>query len=895
MQQQQQQHRSPPPPRPRDGLGAAVTNGSVTADVDESHHGDVGFDGTTVLLYDGASHVTATSSDGAGGGASPYALYEPAYAHRQQQQQQQGVLGSAAAAAWGGGAVLPVYAPPSTYLAPPPPAASADDGRGGGGVGVLGVDADTAVSSSSASDELPLPLHAPRLRVPLDLPLEHTTLLDLLATAVVQGGPTTEEEVVRRELGRGNEAFAFLSRKFNDPSMLYYRWRLYTLLQGDSLVAWRAEPFRLEDARRAYVWVPPPPLHVGADCLVGLHQPELLLDSAWAAAVSGASESRSTTAAAAAAAVVEDARDGDGDDVIARTTRHGGRRRTTKRRRGADGDEDGGGSSSSSGSRMPSSTSSNSDNDGNGDDADNDDAQRQRQRQRRRESVDEQSRSVAAAANADGAATSVAASTDAPEHPPLRLPPPSALWVSRQCTAHHHVFAVLQPHLLAEWAALLNPHTIAEPSTVTRDGGNSDGGTTTSVAALCARWLRREAIASRMLFAVRHADAIHHLLSVLLDAVVKVAYVATAAARAPPQQQQPQQRDESVDSSVYCVEALWYLFVLHDIVMNASNVVEAAATQTCVNKTTTAKQQQQQQAGDGDDAFATDSTADAMEALYTALKRQRATAHTATANSPPPSPVPVQAALANSRLRRRQRNPQRRTPYEHCGDALEMILPTLMEACTAIALAVSMDKERQRSAAGTAPSAARVRHVKVLPPQSAQQQQQQQQQSTPKAKGKSRPVESDHAASMLSLPTTAGGGPALSLRLDAGCDAMASATDAASPSSAPAVLLLHWLKTLLIVWMNVEQPLSLPPAAAAATAAVPPGTVWPDLATDAADLQEVKLFYHVNPLHASLLGLDAATSQQQQQQQREAAVYHQPPLLSARACAVLRDRYDFLF
>ncbi|CAG9568241.1 conserved hypothetical protein [Leishmania major strain Friedlin] len=927
-----------------------------------------------MLLFGSAHQPANKPADGPSGGntgASPYMMFKPAYA-----QQQQGVLGSVlpdekavAAAGWSSGSVFPApdasYSQPLPRLLPPPyvntasprpPFTAASLGILGPGTTVEGVSAPPSTSAYSppataaesatgvpvkvaaSTDVLEVPLHAPRLRVPTNLPLEQTTLLDLLATAVVQGGPTTEEEIVKREMGRGNPAFAFLGEKFNHPCMLYYRWRLYSLLQGDTLVSWRTQPFQIEEARRAYVWVPPPPLKVGPECLVGLHQPELL-DPAFATGSSGD-----------AAATVGGAEEEDGADVIVRTARP--RRRCHHRGRSAedgasdkrscheagDGTDHGNRSRGRSG-RCSSSSSSSSGSSSSSSSSESDGKQNERKGSsgatsaERCDGDEETTKAKSQPLGQSPAGTSAEAPSSevAADAARVRLPPPSAQWISRQCTAHRHVFAILQPHLLEKWAALLNPYAIADPATM------SDGG----IAALCERWLQRDEIASRMVFAIRHADAMHHLLSVLLDAVVKVAYVATARSR-----QQPTASVDPIDSNVYCVEALWYLFVLHDIVMNASNTPEPSATSvTSVNKNVSNRQQPQQvlataagmsgatsagRIGVDEEFFASEGSPEALEALYEVFSRQNLAICAGASTPPPPaaaagtSPATATAVSPSSALgstprpRRRQRHSQRRSPYERCGDALELILPTLMEACTAIALAVSMDKERQRSqAVETAPTAAvRVRHFKVLPPQ----QQQQQQQS--KAKGKSKAAEHESAMTSSSTTLPVGGGPALSLRLDAGCDADAVAktpsstlplsspsaegsgstsvgggadTAAPSTSSAPAVMLLHWLKAFLVVWMNAEQPLQPPPspspsagAGMAAGVVLPPGTVWPDCQADAADMPDVSLTYHVDPQHASLLGLDAASQQQRN-------VYHQPPLLSARACAILKDRYSFLF
>ncbi|KAG5512020.1 hypothetical protein GH5_07974 [Leishmania sp. Ghana 2012 LV757] len=951
------------------------------ADIDDSHS-DVGFERSTVLLYESVHQPANKLADMPGGSSStgggnkgplPYAMYEPAYA-----QQQQGVLRSVlpdettvTAAGWSGGSVFPAPDAPyshtvlhphqQSHLMPPPylgaaparppfpvcslsvlgPSTTAEGvpeapsaPRYSPSTTVAESATGTSAKTAASTEVLEVPLHAPRLRVPSNLPLEQTTLLDLLATAVVQGGPTTEEEIVKREVGRGNPAFAFLGEKFNHPCMLYYRWRLYSLLQGDTLLSWRTQPFQIEEARRAYVWVPPPALKVGPESLAGLHQPELL-DTALATGSTGD-----------AGAAVGGADDEDGADVIVRTASR--RRRRHHRSRDSEGetkckrsrpeaeDEGGHGSrrhsgSSSSGSSMQSSSSNSSESD-----TEQTELKGSGAASAQHAGGDETSRAKCQTTGPSLAGTSVEppSSEAAADAARLRLPPPSAQWISRQCTAHRHVFAILQPHLLEKWTALLNPYAIADAATV---GGHD-------VATLCQRWLRRDEVASRMVFAIRHADAIHHLLSVLLDAVVKVAYVATARSR-----QQPAASVDALDSNVYCVEAVWYLFVLHDIVMNASNMPEtSAASATSLNKSASSRQQpaalQSQQApstaagtmsgaasagrADADEElFASEGGPEALEALYDAFRRRHLSTRTGT--STPPSPVAAAGAAAATtavspssalgstpRPRRRQRHPQRRSPYERCGDALEMILPTLIEACTAIALAVSMDKERHRSQAAATglAAAAQVRHFKVLPPQ---QQHQHQQQS--KTRDKSKVAEHEPMMASPSPTLHVGGGPALSLRLDAGCDATGSLssrstlalfsssaegsgstaaevgadTTAPSTSSAPAVMLLHWLKTFLIVWMNVEQPLQPPPspsagAGMAARAVAAPGTAWPDCQADAADMPDVSLTYHVDPQHASLLGLDAASQQQRN-------VYHQPPLLSARACAILKDRYSFLF
>ncbi|KAF5220828.1 hypothetical protein ECC02_006123 [Trypanosoma cruzi] len=115
-----------------------------------------------------------------------------------------------------------------------------------------------------------IPDIAPRLHVPHELPVDVTAFLDLIAFYVVQGGPTAEEEIMKRE--ENNSHFAFLHAPWNDPMQLYYRWRLYSLLQGDTLLKWRTEPYQIERGNEAYVWVPPPAIPSGPECLLDAFQ-----------------------------------------------------------------------------------------------------------------------------------------------------------------------------------------------------------------------------------------------------------------------------------------------------------------------------------------------------------------------------------------------------------------------------------------------------------------------------------------------------------------------------------------------------------------------------------------------------------------------------------------------
>lgn len=111
-----------------------------------------------------------------------------------------------------------------------------------------------------------IPPTAPRITVPANLPVEVSSFVDLFCLFVSRGGPLFEEEIKYRE--KGNPFFAFLTAPWNDPINVYYRWRLYSLLQEGprQFMRWSTAPYQLEQGGKdALVWVPPPPIQDGIE------------------------------------------------------------------------------------------------------------------------------------------------------------------------------------------------------------------------------------------------------------------------------------------------------------------------------------------------------------------------------------------------------------------------------------------------------------------------------------------------------------------------------------------------------------------------------------------------------------------------------------------------------
>uniref|UniRef100_A0A6B2KZC9 U2 snRNP-associated SURP motif-containing protein n=1 Tax=Arcella intermedia TaxID=1963864 RepID=A0A6B2KZC9_9EUKA len=78
-------------------------------------------------------------------------------------------------------------------------------------------------------------------------------LIDYLAPFVLKDGARFERLLIDRE-GQ-NPSFGFLFN-LGSSANIYYRWRVYSLLQGDTLQSWKTTPFQM--FRNGPFWLPPP-------------------------------------------------------------------------------------------------------------------------------------------------------------------------------------------------------------------------------------------------------------------------------------------------------------------------------------------------------------------------------------------------------------------------------------------------------------------------------------------------------------------------------------------------------------------------------------------------------------------------------------------------------------
>ncbi|XP_034175536.1 U2 snRNP-associated SURP motif-containing protein isoform X1 [Osmia lignaria lignaria] len=78
-------------------------------------------------------------------------------------------------------------------------------------------------------------------------------LIHRMVEFVIREGPMFEAMIMNRELN--NPMFRFLFENYS-PAHIYYRWKLYSILQGDGQKEWRTEDFRM--FKGGSVWRPPP-------------------------------------------------------------------------------------------------------------------------------------------------------------------------------------------------------------------------------------------------------------------------------------------------------------------------------------------------------------------------------------------------------------------------------------------------------------------------------------------------------------------------------------------------------------------------------------------------------------------------------------------------------------
>ncbi|CAF0758801.1 unnamed protein product [Didymodactylos carnosus] len=87
--------------------------------------------------------------------------------------------------------------------------------------------------------------------IPQDKPL--LCLIHRMIEFVVREGPLFEACIMNKEMNNAQYRFLFENQS---SAHLYYRWKLFSVIQGDSVSSWRTEPFKM--FTNGSTWIPPP-------------------------------------------------------------------------------------------------------------------------------------------------------------------------------------------------------------------------------------------------------------------------------------------------------------------------------------------------------------------------------------------------------------------------------------------------------------------------------------------------------------------------------------------------------------------------------------------------------------------------------------------------------------
>jgi U2-associated protein SR140 len=110
------------------------------------------------------------------------------------------------------------------------------------------------VSIKTGGSQYPIPPGSSNLRIVIKPPFDVAvmTAADRVAEFVKADGWALEQLILEREMS--NPMFAFL-HETQSPDHAYYRWRAYSLAQGDTLEKFRTKPFRMYE--NGPIWQPP--------------------------------------------------------------------------------------------------------------------------------------------------------------------------------------------------------------------------------------------------------------------------------------------------------------------------------------------------------------------------------------------------------------------------------------------------------------------------------------------------------------------------------------------------------------------------------------------------------------------------------------------------------------
>lgn len=108
------------------------------------------------------------------------------------------------------------------------------------------------IEDAEAKEAVDRVLSSSLVKVVIPTERSQLALIHRMIEFLIREGPLFEAMIMSREID--NPAFRFLFDN-KSPSHVYYRWKLFSLLQGDTITEWRQKEFRMFQG--GSVWKPP--------------------------------------------------------------------------------------------------------------------------------------------------------------------------------------------------------------------------------------------------------------------------------------------------------------------------------------------------------------------------------------------------------------------------------------------------------------------------------------------------------------------------------------------------------------------------------------------------------------------------------------------------------------
>jgi U2-associated protein SR140 len=158
------------------------------------------------------------------------------------------ILGYEMKLGWGKSVIIPphpIYIPPALLELsfPPPPSGLPFNAQ------PCAKDKDVLPKSAEELSDI-LSRSVVKVVIPTDRNL--LMLIHRMVEFVVREGPMLEAMIMNREIHNPNYRFLFENQS---PAHIYYRWKLYSIMHGDSQKEWSTKEFRL--FKTGSIWKPP--------------------------------------------------------------------------------------------------------------------------------------------------------------------------------------------------------------------------------------------------------------------------------------------------------------------------------------------------------------------------------------------------------------------------------------------------------------------------------------------------------------------------------------------------------------------------------------------------------------------------------------------------------------